>query len=153
MRFILSKVSTQGPRNFEIEGKTAVMGIRGTDGVFETRSPDIIYCLAGGPLNLLDKATGQTVTLNAGQMATVVPGQPIRIQTIPPGKLQELTAQFQVAQVFIPAGLTTAGFADFGNPLLPQMSYYRSVDGTQYILQGTLPTIHQGTLPTIHHGR
>ena len=116
------------------------MGIRGTDGVFETRSPDIIYCLAGGPLNLLDKATGQTVTLNAGQMATVVPGRPISIQTIPQGKLQELTAQYRVAQVFIPVGITTTGFVDFGNPLLPQMSYFRSVDGSQYILEGTLPT-------------
>ena len=153
MRFILSKVSTQGPRNFEVEGKTAIMGIRGTDGVFETRSPDIIYCLAGGPLNLLDKATGQTVTLSAGQMATVVPGRPITIQNIPPGKLQELTAQYRVAQVFIPVGLTTADFVDFGNPLLPNLSYFRSVDGTQYILQGTLPTIHQGTLPTIHNRR
>lgn len=153
IRFILSKVSTQGPRNFEIEGKTAVMGIRGTDGVFETHSPDIIYCIAGGPLNLLDKATGKTATLNAGQMATMGPGGAITIQNIPPGKLEELNAQYRVAQVFIPRGITKVDFADFGNPLLPQMSYYRSVDGSQYILQGTLPTIHQGTLPTIHNGR
>ena len=47
MRFILSKVSTQGPRNLEIEGKTAIVGIRGTDGVFETHSPDNIYHISG----------------------------------------------------------------------------------------------------------
>jgi hypothetical protein len=153
MRFILSKVSTQRPRNFEVEGKTAIMGIRGTDGVFETRSPDHIYCIAGGPINLLDKATRQTLALNAGQMGTVAPGRPIAIQNIPPGKLQELTAQYRVAQVFIPTGLTTAGIpVDFGNPLLPNLGYFRSIDGSPNIIQGTLPTIHQGTLPTIHQG-
>ena len=158
IRFILAKVSTQGPRNFEIEGKTAVMGIRGTDGVFETRSPDIIYCIAGGPLNLLDKATGQTISLNPMQFAVVEPGKPIVIKAITPEMLRQITEQYRVAQFFIPSGLTSppmppavlAGLYNFGNPLLPQTSSFRSIEGTSYN-QGTLPTIHQGTLPTIHN--
>ena len=157
MRFILSKISTQGPRDFEIEGKTAVMGIRGTDGVFETHSPDNIYCIAGGPLNLLDKATGQTISLTPMQFAVVVPGKPIVIKAITPEMLRQITEQYRVAQVFIPSGLTSppmppavlAGLYNFGNPLLPQTSSFRSIEGTSYN-QGP-PTIHQGTLPTIHN--
>ena len=47
MRFILSKFYAAVPRDFEIEGKTAVMGVRGTDGVFVTHSPDNIYLISG----------------------------------------------------------------------------------------------------------
>ena len=40
VRFIVQKVAAGVTPNFEIQGKTAIMGIRGTDGIFESRSPD-----------------------------------------------------------------------------------------------------------------
>ena len=61
LRFIVTKVSSVDKPDFEIEGKTAVMGVRGTDGVFESRSPDNIYFLSGRSiLAILNKTTGQT---------------------------------------------------------------------------------------------
>ena len=157
MRFILAKVLA-GTRIFEIEGKTAVMGVRGTDGIFRTSSPDTIYLLSGNPITLYDKATGQTITLNPGQYAVVEKGKPIRIGTITPEMLEQLIENFRVAQLYIPPGVITppipperlAYLYDFGNPLLPQTSSFRSLEGTTYIYQPTLPTIHT-TLPTIHN--
>jgi hypothetical protein len=158
IRFILAKVLTGTTRTFEIEGKTAVMGVRGTDGIFRTSSPDTIYLLSGNPINLYDKATGQTVVLGPMQYAVVEPGQPISIGTITPQMLQQLLGQYRVAQLYIPGGVITppipperlAYLYNFGNPLLPQTSSFRSLEGTTYIYQPTLPTVHT-TLPTIHN--
>jgi hypothetical protein len=158
MRFILAKFLAAIPRTFEVEGKTAVMGVRGTDGIFETRSPDNIYLISGQPITLFDKATGQTVTLNPMQFAVVEPGRPIRIGTITPEMLRQLLGQYRVAQLYIPAGVITppipparlAYLYNFGNPLLPQTSSFRSLEGTSYIYQPALPTIHTA-LPTIHN--
>jgi hypothetical protein len=159
MRFILSKIFAALPRSFEIEGTTAVMGVRGTDGIFRTSSPDTIYLLSGNPITLYDKATGQTITLGPMQYAVVEKGKPIRVGTITPQMLEQLIEEYRVAQLYIPVGAITptvptellAYLYNFGNPLLRQTSSFRSLEGTSYIYQATLPTLHNATLPTIHN--
>jgi FecR protein len=98
LRFIVTKVSAADKPDFEIEGKTAVMGIRGTDGVFETRSPDNIYFLSGSSiLAILNRTTGQTLNLTPNNFVSSLPGQPLRIGVITPEMRNRLIEGFQVS--------------------------------------------------------
>ena len=98
LRFIVTKVSSVDKPDFEIEGKTAVMGIRGTDGIFESRSPDNIYFLSGRSiLAILNKTTGQTLNLTPNNFVSSLPGQPLRIGVITPEMRNRLIGGFQVS--------------------------------------------------------
>lgn len=114
LRFIVTKASSVDKPDFEIEGKTAVMGVRGTDGVFETRSPDTIYFLSGRSiLAILNRTTGQTFNLTPNNFVSSVSGQPLRSGVITPAMRNRLIGSFQVAQGSPPPSVTTP-------PPLPQ---------------------------------
>ena len=99
LRFIISKVSPSDKPSFEIQGSTAVLGVRGTDGVFETRSPDVVYYLSGrSTLTVQNTTTGQTLDLIPGNFLSAIPGQPLRPGIITPAMRQRLIGSFQVAQ-------------------------------------------------------
>ena len=99
LRFIVTKVSSVDKPDFEIEGKTAVMGVRGTDGVFETRSPDMIYFLSGRSLlAILNRTTGETFNLTPNNFVSSLPGQPLRFGVITPEMRNRLIGNFRVAQ-------------------------------------------------------
>ena len=95
------------------------------------------------------------------QFAVVEPGKPIVVKAITPEMLRQITEQYRVAQVFIPSEMVNppippallAQLYNFGNPLLPQTSSFRSLDETSYIYQVSLPTIQNSTLSTIHNTR
>ena len=108
MRFIVTKVSAADKPDFEIEGKTAIMGIRGTDGIFETRSPDTIHYLSGSiPLSIRNTTTGQTINLTPNNSASSVAGRPIRTTPITPAQRNQLIGSFQVSQAGSPPPMVT----------------------------------------------
>jgi hypothetical protein len=131
LRFIVTKVSSADKPDFEIEGKTAVMGVRGTDGIFESRSPDIIYFLSGRSiLAILNRTTGQTLNLTPNNFVASVPGQPLRSGVITPAMRNRLIGGFQVSQNNPPPTVTQPppptqqvslqqGMA-LGNPMISQ---------------------------------
>lgn len=131
LRFIVTKVSSVDKPDFEIESKTAVMGVRGTDGVFESRSPDTIYFLSGRSiLAILNKTTGQTLNLTPNNFVSSLPGQPLRIGVITPAMRNRLIGAFQVSQNSPPPTVTEpppppqlivrqTGLS-LGNPLISQ---------------------------------
>ena len=132
LRFIVTKVSAADKPDFEIEGKTAVMGIRGTDGIFETRSPDTGYYLSGrNPLSFTNRTTGQTITLTPMNFASSVPGQPLLTGPITPAMMNRLIGSFRVSQGGPPPPTVTnpppppgpiaqQPGRSLGNPLIPQ---------------------------------
>ncbi len=164
MRFIVHKFTGPEP-NFEIQGKTAVMGIRGTDGVFETRNPDTVYFLSGRTtLNLRNMTTGQTLTLTPRNFATTEAGRPFRTGIITPEIQNRLERTHRAAQSHVPSAVTSppppppslmtalqrAGIV-FGNPAIPQTSGFLNTQNPSTVqggsLQPTLPSSHQGLFP------
>jgi len=110
VRFIVQKVTAGVPPNFEIQGKTAIMGIRGTDGIFESRSPDRIIFL-GGPnaLVIRNLTTGQILTITANNWVLVTPRQAMRIGPVTPQMRQQVLPFFRVSQSFVPRTVSTPG--------------------------------------------
>ena len=131
LRFIVTKASAADKPDFEIEGKTAIMGIRGTDGIFESRSPDMIYFLSGrSTLAILNRTTGQTFNLTPNNFVSSVAGQPLRTGVITPAMRNQLIGGFQVSLNSPPPLVTQpppppqlivrqTGLS-LGNPLIPQ---------------------------------
>jgi hypothetical protein len=132
LRFIVTKVSAADKPDFEIEGKTAIMGIRGTDGVFESRSPDTVFYLSGkNPLSFTNRTTGQTTNLTPNNFAAAVPNQPLRTGVITGPMRNQILAPFQVSQAGPPPPTVTTPPPPgpmamrpqpmtLGNPVIPQ---------------------------------
>ena len=107
LRFIVTKVSSVDKPDFEIEGKTVVMGVRGTDGVFETRSPDMIYYLEGrNPLAIQNRTTGERGNLNPNNFVSSDVGKPLIRGVITPAMRNRLIGNFRVAQASPPPTVT-----------------------------------------------
>ena len=106
VRFIVQKVEVGVTPNFEIQGKTAVMGIRGTDGIFESRSPDRIVFLGGtGVIIVRNLTTGQTLTITPGQWVIAGPGTKMQTGPVTPMMRRELTPYFFINGAFFPRNL------------------------------------------------
>lgn len=165
VRFIVQKVEAGVTPNFEIQGKTAIMGIRGTDGIMESRSPDRVIFLGGaGNIIIRNLTTGQTITITLNRWVIATPGQPMRTGPVTPQMRQQLAPFFRLAQSFVPgtvsnpppppaalmAFLRRAGIT-FGNPLISQTDNFRNVyspgsqgNGTQVV---PLSAMHQSLIP------
>jgi len=162
LRFIVTKVSSVYKPDFEIEGKTAVMGIRGTDGIFETRSPDMIYFLSGRSiLVILNRTTGQTFNLTPNNFVSSLAGQPLRSGVITREKRNRLIESFRVAQGSPPPSVTLPppppqqisrqqGLS-LGNPLISQTNQGLNIlsPGAQgnNTLVAPLPAVHDVLRP------
>jgi hypothetical protein len=168
VRFIVQKVAAGVPPNFEIQGKTAVMGIRGTDGIMESRSPDRVIFLGGaGSIQIRNLTTGQTLTITPNQWVMATPNQPMRIGPVTPPMRQQLMPFFRLAQSFVPGTVSNPGppppallavlqrmGISFGNPLIPQTDNFRNTysPGAQGNNTGggggaPLSTVHQPLIP------
>jgi hypothetical protein len=154
MRFIVHKFYTGLPPGVQVEGMTAVLGIRGTDCIIEVRSPDLFLNIGDTPAWVKSLTTGQSITLPPGIWARAIPGQPITTGTITPIMLRQYIGQTRSGQtqlpdhvgsppVLLPAG---PGLV-LGNPLVPQVNPYRSL--TSPSVQNPLQV--QPALPSIHH--
>jgi hypothetical protein len=165
LRFIVQQVAAGVTPNFEIQSKTAIMEIRGTDGVFESRSPDRITFLGGNTILIIrNLTTGQTLTLTPNKFVIVTPGQPMRTGIVAPQMRQQLSGYFQMTQSFVPGNVSSPGLPPpalmaalqrmgmtFGNPLLPQTDQFRNLFNPAAQGNGTpqtpLPAMHQPLLP------
>lgn len=125
VRFIVQKVEAGVPPNFEIEGKTAIMGIRGTDGIIESRSPDqILHLGGGGIINVLNKSTQQQASLIANNRALVTAFQPITISPIPNTlRLQQLNSM-RVSTSHVPNNVShpTLEVSTFRQVAMPRLN-------------------------------
>jgi len=168
LRFIVQKVSAGVTPNFEIQGKTAVMGIRGTDGVFESRSPDRIVFLSGNNILMIrNLATGQTLTLTPNNFVIATPGQPMRTGVVTPEMRQQLIGAFRLAQALVPGNVSNPGppspllrsaLQQKGASFLGEPQYSNSNQGRDNFIPGAqgnsggspavpLSTLHQPLIP------
>jgi len=110
LRFIVQKVAAGVTPNFEIQGKTAIMGIRGTDGIIESRSPDRVIFLGGaGNIVIRNLTTGQTLTITPNQWVMATPNQPMRTGSVTPQMRQQLAPFFRIAQSSVPGNVSNPG--------------------------------------------
>ncbi|MCK9374823.1 MAG: FecR family protein [Syntrophobacterales bacterium] len=139
LRFIVQKVTAGAPANFEIQGQTAIMGIRGTDGVYESRSPDQITFLSGNNVIIIrNLTTGQTISLTQNNFVIATPGQPMRTGTVTPRMRQQILRHYQVAQIFTPTAVTSPG----PPPAAVMTALQRS--GTTFLGEPQYPNSNQG---------
>jgi hypothetical protein len=151
MRFIVHKYQTP-EANFQVEGTTAVLGIRGTDGVMQMSSPDTVYLLEGKKdLAVKNKSTGEKILLPPMHFVTALMGKPLKIGKITPQMYRSLMTEFQVGGLPPPQNLTSPpkapdgrnAAATLGNPSIVQDTN-RNVLPFTHIDQPPLPTVHQG---------
>jgi hypothetical protein len=154
MRFIIHKFYEGLPPGVQVEGTTAVLGVRGSDCIIEVRSPDLFLNIGNNPEWVKSLTTGQTITLSPGIWARVLPGLPITTGAITPAMRRQYINQTQAGQTQLPnqvsappPALITAGPGALGNPLVPQESPYRSLTSPSIQGAGVQPA-----LPSIHHG-
>jgi hypothetical protein len=157
LRFIVHKFYAGLPPGFQVEGKTAIMGIRGTDCVIEVHSPDLFINLGGTPVTVTDTATGQSITVPANTWARTVPGQPMATGGVTPAMRQQYTSQTRVGQTQVPGTVGTPPpplapgerVLVLGNPLVPSTNDARSDvnPSTNNQNQVSLSVTHQSALP------
>jgi hypothetical protein len=169
MRFIVHKFYSGTGPNFEIQGATAVVGIRGTDGVIETHSPDNIFLLSGQhALDVFNKTTGQRIILGAGNFVLAGVGKTMSIKPITPEMRHRLMGNFRLAQTpTTPTALLqpptpeqgSQQLVTLGNPLVPQSSSFLNTLNPSANSSGDLltplPAVHpplnpSSTLPAVH---
>jgi hypothetical protein len=108
VRFIVKKVTAGVTPNFEIQGKTAVMGIRGTDGIMESRSPDrVIFFGGAGSIQLRNLTSGQTLTITPNQWAMTTPAGGFQTGPVTPLMRQQLMPFFRLSQAFVPDSVSS----------------------------------------------
>jgi len=167
-RFIVQKVEAGVTPNFEIQGNTAVMGIRGTDGIIENRSPTRIIFLGGaGIIQVRDLATGQILTITPNHWVIATPGQPMRTGPVTPAMRQQLAPFFRLSAAFVPGNISNPGppppgFAALlrreGIPFLGEPQYSNSNQGRDTFSPGAqgnnggspaipLSTVHKPLIP------
>jgi len=151
MRFIIHKFYLGVPPGVRVEGMTAVLGVRGTDCIIEVHSPDLFLNIGNTPAEVTDPATGQSIILEPGVWARVIPGQPILTGRITPSMRRQYINLTQSGQTEIPddvsnppALLPGERVVVFGNPLVPQDDQFRNLanPGIQNQVQPPLPSIH-----------
>ena len=155
MRFIIHKFYKGLPPGVQVQGTTAVMGVRGSDCIIEVRSPDLFLNIGKGPEWVKSLSTGETITLPPGIWARIPEGLPIKTGTITPHMRQQYINQTQCGQTELPGqvsapspALITGGPAtNLGNPLVPQDSQYRDLANPSVLNPAIQPP-----LPAIHHG-
>lgn len=152
MRFIIHKFYSGLPPGVEVEGTTAVMGIRGTDCILEVRSPDLFLNIGNTPADVRERVGKQSRVLDPGYWVRVIPGQPFASGKITPMMRKKYISQTQSGQTAMPDNVTQpptllpAGHAAlFGNPLVPQSSQFRDLANP-----GVLNQV-QPALTSIHH--
>jgi|GEM_PF-2081657 hypothetical protein len=154
MRFIIHKFYQGLPPGVEVQGTTAVMGVRGSDCIIEVHSPDLFLNIGKSPEWVKSLTTNEIIDLPAGIWARVMPGLPIKTGAISPDMRQKYINQTQSGQTQLPdqvsapsPALITGGPEGLGNPLVPQDSTYRDLTSPSVTGAGVQPA-----LPSIHHG-
>ncbi len=150
IRFIVSKFFGKPVEpDFLLETHTAVLGIRGTDGVVETVNPDYIYLLeALAPLLVKNKSTGETADLMPMFFITSEIGRPMRLARITPAMLNRLKKTFQVGSESPPDNMSDPSLP----PGVAGAAPYQ-VPSSQLLQQPPLPVFHgpvQPALPVFH---
>jgi hypothetical protein len=153
MRFIIHKFYQGLPPGVQVEGLTAVMGVRGSDCIIEVHSPDLFLNIGKSAEWVKSLTTGESITLPPGIWARIIPGQRITTGIITPLMLRQYIDRTRSGQTQLPdhVGAPPALFPTapgvFGNPLVPQDSQYRSLTNPSIQDPGVQPP-----LPAIHHG-
>lgn len=151
MRFIVHKFYPGLPPGVEVEGKTAIMGIRGTDCIIEVHSPDLFLNIGNTPVVVRDRATGLSIVLPPGVWARVLPGQPITTGSITPSMWRQYVSRTRSGQTRMPGDVSLPPIllpgervVVFGNPMVPQDSPFRNLanPGINNQIQPPLPAIH-----------
>lgn len=107
VRFIVQEAAAGVTPNFEIQGKTAIMGIRGTDGIFESRSPDrVVFTGERGVIVLRNLTTGRTLTLTPGQWVMTTAGGKVITGPVTPQMRLDLAPYFRLAASYVPSAVS-----------------------------------------------
>ena len=123
IRFQVTRFFLERKPDYYLQTPTAVVGVRGTEGVLKVVNPTLAYCLTGN-LVVQNPSTGEIRDLEAMMKALVERGLPMGVEAIDPSELAGLEAEFQF-------GSNKAGE---GGPPLPRLQ-----DPSQQKLQELIP--------------
>jgi hypothetical protein len=95
VRFLVTRFLADRKPDVLFRTSTAVVGVRGTEGVIRMMGPLAVFCLGGG-LEVLNQSTGQTLDLAAMTKTMVVPHQPMVLEAVDPGEVLGLRTEFRI---------------------------------------------------------
>jgi len=95
IRFQVVRFFTEGKVDFRIRSASAVVGVRGTEGVLRVQNPTLAYCLSG-ILLVENPSTGEALDLGPMRKALVEKDRPIVVDTISPAEADALMREFEM---------------------------------------------------------
>jgi hypothetical protein len=121
--FEVTKFFRQRKVDFQLETSSAMVGVRGTEGILRTQSPTWAYCLTG-MLLVENPSTGESLDLGPMRKAWVERGRPMVVAPITPGEARELRGEFEMSPS------PSRGAAGAGGPDDPTAFYVACVESS-----------------------
>lgn len=96
LRFLVTKFFVEKKVDFRLQTPSAVVGVRGSEGILHVQNPTMIFCLSG-LLEVLNPSTGEVRDLGPLFKALVERGMAMVIEPIDPKDVQGLRNEFQIS--------------------------------------------------------
>ena len=126
LRFLVTKFFVERKSGFRLQTPSAVVGVRGSEGILHVQNPTTVFCLSG-LLEVLNPSTGEVRELGPLFKALVERGMAMVIEPIDPRDIQGLRDEFQISG-------RSPGRSPGGQSLeVPQRGYGPSQDRIQEI--------------------
>jgi|GEM_PF-5110018 hypothetical protein len=106
LRFLVTKFFVERKADFRLQTPSAVVGVRGTEGILHVQNPTMVFCLSG-LLEVLNPSTGESVDLGPLTKALVERDRPMTVESIDPKEVPGLRIEFQISGR--PSGTGPAG--------------------------------------------
>ncbi len=96
LRFLVTKFFVERKSDFRLQTPSAVVGVRGSEGILHVQNPTTIFCLSG-LLEVVNPSTGEVQELGPLFKALVERGMAMVIEPIDPRDVQGLRNEFQIS--------------------------------------------------------
>jgi hypothetical protein len=95
IRFQVTRFFTEGKVDFRLRSASAVVGVRGTEGVLRVQNPTLAYCLSG-ILLVENPSTGEALDLGPMRKALVAKDRPIVVEAVSAAEADALLREFEL---------------------------------------------------------
>ncbi len=96
LRFLVTKFFVERKSDFRLQTPSAVVGVRGTEGILHVQNPTTVFCLSG-LLEVLNPSTGEVREIGPLFKAMVERGMAMVIEPIDPREVQGLRNEFHIS--------------------------------------------------------
>jgi hypothetical protein len=93
VRFLVTRFFVERREDVQFRTTTAVVGVRGTEGIIHVTNPTVAHCFSG-TLALLNLSTGEKSDIGPLIKASIERGRPILVEPIDPRDVQALRGEF-----------------------------------------------------------